>query len=31
MHGVQWGGVAAVAGLYAVFSIVGWYASRRAK
>lgn len=31
MHGVQWGGVAAVASLYAIFTIVGWYASRRAK
>ncbi len=29
MHGVNWGGVAAVAALYLVFLAVGWRASKR--
>ncbi len=29
MHGVNWGGIAAVAGLYLVFLAVGWRASKR--
>ena len=31
MGGIHWGGVAAVAGLYAVFLTVGWLAARRVK
>ena len=31
MGGILWGGVAAVAGLYAVFLSVGWLAARRVK
>jgi Na+/proline symporter len=29
MHHANWGGIAVVAGLYAVFLVVGWMASRR--
>lgn len=31
MHGVMWGGVIALAGMFAVFLVVGWLASRKVK
>ena len=29
MREANWGGIAAIAGLYVVFAVVGWWASRR--
>src|SRR6185295_16716863 len=31
MQGVMWGGVVALAGMFALFLVVGWYASRKVK
>ena len=31
MDGIHWGGVAAVAGMYAAFLIVGWLAARKVR